>query len=51
MSLNFEMPPMLGNISMDAQLAGDHRVLSGDAVRVINSFMAGFSSERASMAS
>ena len=42
MGLNFDMPPMLGNISTDVQLAGDLRVLRGDAVRVINSFMAGF---------
>ena len=51
MSLYFDMPPMLGGIFSDSQLAGDHRVLPGDAVRVIDSFMAGFSSERASMAS
>ena len=51
MGLNFSLPSILGNELVGAQLAGDHRLLSGDAVRVINRFMAGFSSERASMAS
>ena len=51
MSLNFDKLPKLGNIFTDAQLAGDLRVLSGEAGRVINSIMAGLSSERASKAS
>ena len=44
---------MLGDIFSDgdAQLAGDLRVLTGEAGRVIGSFIPGLSSERAQSAS
>ena len=42
MSLNLDLPAILGNIFSDAQPAGDHRVLPQAAPRAVGSFVVGF---------